>query len=96
MSWIFVFSILYGFHFTVMFQKYVVEAGALLLVMCLSPKVLYHVGSGSGNEHGRSARWACRNWQNRNYQRYGTMSWEVCCGFQLFRPDGFPRAWTDF
>lgn len=62
---------------------------------CLYSQVLHHIGSSSGDEHGGSSRRTCRNRQDRNHQGYGTMSWEICCSFQLLRPDGLPRTWTD-
>lgn len=81
---VFPFYIWRGFHFAVASPQCPPGAGGVVLVMSLFLQVLHHVGSGSGNEHGRSPGRTCRNRENRDDERYGTMSWEVCCGFQLF------------
>lgn len=85
-----------GLRFTVLRPKNLPDAVNTALVMSLTFQVLHHIGSGSGNELGGRPGWTCGDGQNGDHQGHGTMSWEVRCGFQLFGPDGLPRAWAHF
>lgn len=58
--------------------------------------MLYHAGTGIGNEHGRCSSRTCRHWQNRNHKRHGQVFGKICGCVQLLRSNGFQRARKDF